>query len=131
MFPGKEIVQPTIVEAVSFIAWKDEAFELGCQWATLYPDGSPSRAIINDFMNTSYLVNIVANDFKDGSYIFDPFLLDQPINGLTNGVVNGAAAAVNGVKETVNGLAEGVKNVMNGHGTQSRVRTLPENGQIM
>lgn len=119
MFPGKEIVQPTIVEAVSFIAWKDEAFELGCQWATLYPEGSPSRAIINEFMNNSYLVNIVANDFKDGSYIFDPFLLDQNQPSLAptaKVVMDGAAAAVNGVKETVNGLAEGVKNVvMNGH----------------
>ncbi|KEZ41148.1 Methylenetetrahydrofolate reductase 2 [Scedosporium apiospermum] len=26
VFPGKEIVQPTIVESISFLAWKDEAF---------------------------------------------------------------------------------------------------------
>ncbi|BEI85449.1 hypothetical protein CcaverHIS002_0508500 [Cutaneotrichosporon cavernicola] len=82
VFPGKEIIQPTIVEAVSFIAWKDEAFELGCQWANLYPEDSPSRALIRNIMDTSYLVNIVANDFKDGMAIFEPFLLDQP---MTNG----------------------------------------------
>ncbi|RSH83120.1 uncharacterized protein EHS24_006777 [Apiotrichum porosum] len=81
VFPGKEIVQPTIVEAVSFIAWKDEAFELGCQWANLYPEGSASRALISQVMDESYLVNIVANDFKDGQTIFEPFLLDQPANG--------------------------------------------------
>ncbi|GMK55498.1 hypothetical protein CspeluHIS016_0205540 [Cutaneotrichosporon spelunceum] len=79
VFPGKEIIQPTIVEAVSFIAWKDEAFELGCQWANLYPEDSPSRALIRNIMETSYLVNIVANDFKDGMAIFEPFQLDQPV----------------------------------------------------
>ena len=82
-------------------------------------------------MNTSYLVNIVANDFKDGSYIFDPFLLDQQqgTNGMrTNGVgANGngngvgVGDVVNGVKESVNGLTQGIKNVMNGHGTAEGV----------
>lgn len=95
-------------------------------------------------MNTSYLVNIVANDFKDGSYIFDPFLLDQQshspetkstVNGNGNGHatngngnVNGNSTAtsvvgdaVNGMKETVEGLAQGVKNVMNSHGTAEGV----------
>lgn len=91
VFPGKEIIQPTIVEAVSFIAWKDEAFELGCQWANLYPEGSPSRALLRNIMDTSYLVNIVANDFKDGMAIFEPFLLDQPAPEQANG-----AAVVNG-----------------------------------
>lgn len=119
---------------------RDEAFELGCQWATLYPESSPSRNIINEFMNTSYLVNIVANDFKDGSYIFDPFLLDQAQsptatkshingNGINGNGTNGIAAtatevvgeALNGAKETVSGLAQGVKNVVNGHGTAEGV----------
>lgn len=80
VFPGKEIVQPTIVEAVSFIAWKDEAFELGTQWASLYPEGSASNTLIRKIMDESYLVNIVANDFKDGLAIFEPFLLDQPVD---------------------------------------------------
>lgn len=110
---------------------RDEAFELGCQWATLYPEGSPSRAIINDFMNGSYLVNIVANDFKDGLTIFEPFLLDQSIatsaSNAAQTVVNGVKDAVNGtttsnvgetvtngVKATVNGITEGVKKVLNG-----------------
>ena len=111
---------------------RDEAFELGCQWAKLYPEGSPSRAIINDFMNGSYLVNIVANDFKDGLTIFEPFLLDQSIatsasnaaGTLVNGVKDAVGASttsdaaetvVNGVNDAVNGITEGVKNVMNGN----------------
>lgn len=58
VFPGKEIIQPTIVEAVSFIAWKDEAFAIGAQWAKLYPEGSKSRALIDGIMDSYYLVNV-------------------------------------------------------------------------
>lgn len=73
VFPGKEIIQPTIVEAVSFMAWKDEAFELGAQWAKLYEHDSPSQKLISDFMDTSFLVNVVHNDFHDADAIFRPF----------------------------------------------------------
>ncbi|KAN0088446.1 Methylenetetrahydrofolate reductase domain containing protein [Tylopilus felleus] len=73
VFPNKEIIQPTIVEAISFMAWKDEAFELGCKWAHIYDAGSPSRKLIMDFMNESYLVNVVHNDFKNPDAIFAPF----------------------------------------------------------
>ncbi|KAF9240705.1 methylenetetrahydrofolate reductase-domain-containing protein [Melanogaster broomeanus] len=73
VFPGKEIIQPTIVEAISFMAWKDEAFELGSKWANVYEAGSPSRKLVTDIMNKSYLVNVVHNDFKDPGAIFGPF----------------------------------------------------------
>lgn len=58
VFPGKEIVQPTIVETVSFLAWKDEAFRFGTDWAHCHPSGSPSREIISSIMEEWYLVNI-------------------------------------------------------------------------
>ncbi|KAF9269165.1 methylenetetrahydrofolate reduct [Marasmius fiardii PR-910] len=73
VFPGKEIIQPTIVEAVSFMAWKDEAYELGQQWAKIYDSNSTSRKIISEFMDSSYLVNVVHNDFHDPDAIFKPF----------------------------------------------------------
>ncbi|KAH7927301.1 methylenetetrahydrofolate reduct [Leucogyrophana mollusca] len=73
VFPGKEIVQPTIVEAISFMAWKDEAYELGCQWANVYESGSPARNVLQTIMETSYLVNVVHNNFKDPNLIFEPF----------------------------------------------------------
>ncbi|KAH7913830.1 methylenetetrahydrofolate reductase-domain-containing protein [Hygrophoropsis aurantiaca] len=73
VFPGKEIIQPTIVEAISFMAWKDEAYELGCKWANLYESGSPARKVLSTVMETSYLVNVVHNDFKDPNLIFEPF----------------------------------------------------------
>lgn len=58
VFPGKEIVQPTIVEAISFLAWKDEAYRLGDDWAKCYDSKSVSRALIEGIMDTWYLVNI-------------------------------------------------------------------------
>ncbi|KAH6915887.1 methylenetetrahydrofolate reductase [Coprinopsis sp. MPI-PUGE-AT-0042] len=73
VFPGKEIVQPTIVEAISFMAWKDEAFELGQQWAKLYEEGSISQKLILDLMDTYSLVNVVHNDFHNPDSIFEPF----------------------------------------------------------
>ncbi|KAJ7224277.1 methylenetetrahydrofolate reductase-domain-containing protein [Mycena pura] len=73
VFPGKEIVQPTIVEAVSFMAWKDEAYELGQQWAKIYDANSPSQRLISELMDTSFLVNVVHNDFHDSEAIFQPF----------------------------------------------------------
>ncbi|KAJ7224275.1 hypothetical protein GGX14DRAFT_649323 [Mycena pura] len=73
VFPGKEIVQPTIVEleAVSFMAWKDEAYELqvGQQWAKIYDADSPSQRLISELMDTSFLVNVVHNDFHDSEAI--------------------------------------------------------------
>ena len=97
---------------------RDEAFELGCQWANLYPEDSASRKLIDNIMSTSYLVNIVANDFKDGTSIFEPFDLKASngsihINGANrvNGVngVNGAHA--NGLDGMVNGLKDALGSV--------------------
>ncbi|KAF8576478.1 methylenetetrahydrofolate reduct [Ramaria rubella] len=82
VFPGKEVVQPTIVEAVSFMAWKDEAFELGYQWANVYDPTSPSRNLIRDMMDTFFLVNVVHNDFKDAQAIFQPFFKVGAAHGL-------------------------------------------------
>ena len=58
VFPGKEIVQPTIVETISFLAWKDEAFRLGMDWAHCHSSLSPSRHLIQGIMESWYLVNI-------------------------------------------------------------------------
>lgn len=58
VFPGKEIVQPTIVETVSFLAWKDEAFRFGSDWARCHPADTHSRKLINSIMDSWYLVNI-------------------------------------------------------------------------
>ena len=58
VFPGKEIIQPTIVETISFLAWKDEAYRLGLDWARCHAAASPSRRLIQHIMDTWYLINI-------------------------------------------------------------------------
>ena len=83
VFPGKEIVQPTIVEQISFLAWKDEAFKLGIDWAKCHDQGSVSRQVIENIMNTWYLVNIVHNDFHSTHGLFD-LLQRMEIHGLDN-----------------------------------------------
>lgn len=65
-------------------------------------------------MNGSYLVNIVANDFKDGLTIFEPFQLDQVTSTLAGAASGTAETVVNGVKGAVESITEGVKKVMNG-----------------
>ncbi|KAI8877008.1 methylenetetrahydrofolate reduct [Backusella circina FSU 941] len=79
VFPGKEIVQPTIVEAVAFMAWKDEAFELWNRWARIYEKESASADLILDITKNFYLINIVHNDFQDENGIWR--LFDLEIDG--------------------------------------------------
>lgn len=100
VFPGKEIVQPTIVETVSFLAWRDEFYRLGLDWSRCYDATSPSRYVIDDLMQNWYLVNIVNNDFREQRGIFPLFEnlevpeldkeitvpeVPQKVNGTTNG----------------------------------------------
>ncbi|KAM3507109.1 hypothetical protein MY10362_001975 [Beauveria mimosiformis] len=81
VFPGKEIVQPTIVESISFLAWRDEAFRLGVDWAHCFDAKSPSRVLVESVMDNWYLLNIVNNDFHDNTTIFELFK-DLKVDGL-------------------------------------------------
>lgn len=121
VFPGKEIVQPTIVETISFLAWKDEAFRLGEDWAKCHPSGSVSRELIGSIVGTWYLFNIgmlardttwrssdfakidlVDNDFHNTDSIFRLFDglevpdMDKTLNLPATGLTNGHTAATNG-----------------------------------
>ena len=58
IFPGREIIQPTIAETVSFMAWRDEAYRLGEDWAKCHDAESPARKLIQSVMDEWYLVNI-------------------------------------------------------------------------
>lgn len=73
VFPGREIAQPTIVEASSFMAWKDEAFELWSQWGKLYDSGSDSEKLFANIRDNWFLVNVVDNDFTSSNKIFEIF----------------------------------------------------------
>ncbi|KAK4788739.1 hypothetical protein SAY86_020058 [Trapa natans] len=67
VFPGKEIIQPTVVDPASFAVWKDEAFEIWSRgWACRYPEGDPSCKLLEEIQNSHYLVSLVDNDYING-----------------------------------------------------------------
>ncbi|CAG2106170.1 unnamed protein product, partial [Medioppia subpectinata] len=64
VFPGREIIQPTVVDPISFKVWKDEAFSLWRdKWGHLYEEDSLSRRVLDDIHDNYYLVNLVDNEF--------------------------------------------------------------------
>jgi methylenetetrahydrofolate reductase (NADPH) len=69
VFPAREIMQPTVVDVSSFMAWKDEAVSLWGEWSSIYADGSESRKLIETTADTYYLVNIVDDNFVCGDLL--------------------------------------------------------------
>lgn len=67
VFPGREILQPTVVDYQTFLIWKDEAFHLWKdEWGALYEPDSPSRKLLEDIHDSYWLMNLVENDFVEG-----------------------------------------------------------------
>lgn len=73
IFPGNEVHQPTIVEKVSFLAWKDEVFRILHEWSGIFEAGSNARALVQSIVDDYALVNIVDNDFVGRDKIFSLF----------------------------------------------------------
>ncbi|CAH1773146.1 unnamed protein product [Owenia fusiformis] len=72
VFPGREIIQPTVVDPIAFKHWKDEAFGLWQEsWGHIYPDDSVSRKTIDFIHDNYYLVNLVDNEFPLESCLWD------------------------------------------------------------
>merc|ERR1711904_332180 len=69
VFPAREVMQPTVVDVKSFMAWKDEAFSLWGEWASIYAEGSESRKLIESISDSYYLVNIVDDNFVCGDLL--------------------------------------------------------------
>ena len=74
MFPGKEIVAPTIIEQVSFRAWADEAYGIWSEWERCYPAASPSRYFIRACREQYLLVNVISHAFKVQNALWDILL---------------------------------------------------------
>lgn len=66
VWPKSEIKQPTVVDPVAFLSWKDECFSLLLTWADIYPEDSVSAGLIHTIYDDYFLVNIVDNDFVNG-----------------------------------------------------------------
>ncbi|XP_067659127.1 methylenetetrahydrofolate reductase (NADPH)-like [Haliotis asinina] len=72
VFPGREIVQPTVVDPIAFKTWKDEAFGLWLEtWGKLYAPNSRSHQVLEDISNNYYLVNLVDNQFPKPSCLWE------------------------------------------------------------
>jgi methylenetetrahydrofolate reductase (NADPH) len=73
VFANSEIIQPTVVDAASFLVWKEEAFALWkSQWGVIYEIGTTADDVINGIYNDFFLVNVVDNDFVKGN-LWDVF----------------------------------------------------------
>ncbi|BGP41592.1 methylenetetrahydrofolate reductase (NAD(P)H) met13 [Rhodotorula kratochvilovae] len=91
VFPGAEVIQPTVVDATAFQAWKDEAYELGAQWALLYRENEPeTEKLIRGIFDEFHLVNVVFNDYRDtdDDAVFKPFLELAQQNGVQSAAAN-------------------------------------------
>ncbi|KAI0840265.1 MTHFR-domain-containing protein [Hypoxylon sp. FL0890] len=75
VFPGKEIITPTIIEEVSFRAWSEEAFGIFGEWAQVYGKGSGSEKLLEKAKADTWLVNIIHHDYVDKDALWN-LLLD-------------------------------------------------------
>lgn len=75
VFPGKEIVQTTIIERESFLTWKEEAFSIWTEWASFYPPGSDQRTMLDEVRRTRWLMSVLHHNFKNPGALWD-FLVD-------------------------------------------------------
>lgn len=74
VFPGSEILQPTIVEKVSFLAWKEEFYTILKEWKLTFQEHKAAQSInlVNELIDNYVLVNVVDNDFiSPNNHIFD------------------------------------------------------------
>ncbi|KAF2672976.1 methylenetetrahydrofolate reductase 2 [Microthyrium microscopicum] len=73
-FAGKEIITPTIIEAESFRAWRDEAFSIWREWQHIYPPRSPTAQLLKDIESDYWLLNIVHHNYLEANAIWDLLL---------------------------------------------------------
>jgi methylenetetrahydrofolate reductase (NADPH) len=70
-FAGKEIVTPTIIEAVSFKSWLEEAFSIWREWQRIYPPKSASSKLLSETRQDVWLVNVIWGDFVEGDGLWE------------------------------------------------------------
>jgi methylenetetrahydrofolate reductase (NADPH) len=70
-FPGKEIVTPTIIEAVSFKAWMDEAFSIWTEWQRIYPPQSETAKLLKELEEDYWLVNVIHHRYMEPEALWD------------------------------------------------------------
>lgn len=71
VFPGKEILTPTIIEEVSFRAWSEEAFGIWSEWAKIYGKGSDTQKLLEDLKEDLWLVNVIHHDYLEKDALWE------------------------------------------------------------
>lgn len=74
VFPGKEIVTPTIIEEVSFKAWNEEAFGIFGEWAKVYDKDTESAKLLESIRADVWLVNIIHHEYMEPNVLWDLLL---------------------------------------------------------
>ncbi|KAF2685051.1 methylenetetrahydrofolate reductase-like protein [Lentithecium fluviatile CBS 122367] len=74
-FAGKEIVTPTIIEAVSFRSWCEEAWSIWREWQRIYPVKTETSKLLGGLRNDLWLVNVIWGDFVVGQGLWE-FLME-------------------------------------------------------
>lgn len=70
-FTAKEIITPTIIEAVSFKAWLEEAFGIWGEWQRVYKAGSPSSKLLERIRKDYWLVSVIHHGFLEKGALWD------------------------------------------------------------
>ncbi|KAF1993550.1 MTHFR-domain-containing protein [Amniculicola lignicola CBS 123094] len=76
-FAGKEIITPTIIEAVSFRSWSEEAFSIWREWQRVYPGGGGSAKLLAGVREDVWLVNVIWGDFVEGGGLWEFLMIGQ------------------------------------------------------
>ncbi|EGP85193.1 unnamed protein product [Zymoseptoria tritici ST99CH_1E4] len=73
-FAGKEIITPTIIEAVSFKAWCEEAFGIWAEWQRVYKPGSESSRLLERIRKEYWLVSVIHHGFLEEGALWKDLL---------------------------------------------------------
>lgn len=74
VFPNREILQSTIIEEESFVAWSDEVFSILKEWMRLYPKESVSNTLLEKIYESGYFVTVLSHDYVDEYNLWDTLL---------------------------------------------------------
>lgn len=74
VFPNREILQSTIIEEESFVAWSEEAFSIWKEWQRLYKKNSASYKLLDDIYKSYYLVTVLSHDYMNDNALWETLL---------------------------------------------------------
>ena len=73
-FAAKEIVTPTIIEAVSFKAWREEAFGIWAEWQRVFPPGTASSKLLEKVRKDYWLVSVIHHGFLEEGALWNDLI---------------------------------------------------------